>query len=205
MVIASSQAMPTYPAMSSGTPHAFNPAAIPALMLTLPSVAILTALLMDIVSITAPPAISSGFPVAAPATIVATLAIAPTITPTQLKIFLKTSRIPLDFMESRRSMISSSFFSLISARSFPLASMEATPSLVACVRVSLLIIWASVSSESPPAVGGASLGKSEDEDDALGEEDGRSGSVISCRAFLMASWRLFTSTPPASSMNFEPT
>ena len=102
-------------------------------------------------------------------------------------------------------MISSSFFSLISARSFPLASMEATPSLVACVRVSLLIIWASVSSESPPAVGGASLGKSEDEDEALGEEGGRSGSVISCRAFLMASWRLFTSTPPASSMNFEPT
>ena len=65
MVIASSQAMPTYPAMSSGTPSAFNPAAIPALMLTLPSVAMLTALLMAIVSITAPPAMSRGFPVAA--------------------------------------------------------------------------------------------------------------------------------------------
>ena len=56
-------------------------------MLTSPSVAILTALLMDMANITPPPTMSSGFPVTAPATIVATLAIAPTITPTQLKIF----------------------------------------------------------------------------------------------------------------------
>ncbi|MFQ9868006.1 MAG: hypothetical protein ACLRWP_14260 [Bilophila wadsworthia] len=103
---------------------------------------------MDIVSITAPPAISSGFPVAAPATIVATLAMPDDHADPAEN--LEDIEDTFDFMESRRSMISSSFFSLISARSFPLASMEATPSLVACVRVSLLIIWASVSSESPP-------------------------------------------------------
>ena len=65
--------------------------------------------------------------------------------------------------------------------------MEATPSLVACVRTSLLIIWASVSSERHPGMGAGSVGSSPAGEEASGDEAGTSGSVMPSSTFLMAS------------------